>query len=177
MKTKDIKGKIKEYFLKNPTKKLRVRQIEREVKVPLPSAIRYTKELEKEGILRKEQISNITLFSANFGSNEYLLEKTAYNIKSLHTSGLIEHLIEEFGSPTIVLFGSFAKGEDTEESDIDLYIETANKDKINLDKYEKILNKEIQTFLHPSIQKVPNPHLANNILNGTKLNGFVEVFK
>lgn len=177
MRTKDIKGKIKEYFLKNPTKKLRVRQIEREVKVPLPSAIRYTKELEKEGILRREQISNITLFSANRMSTNFLLEKQFHNIKSLYSSGLIPHLIEEFRSPTIVLFGSYAKGEDTEKSDIDIYIESSPKQKMNLEKFEKILDKEIQLFIHTSIQKVPNPHLTNNIINGIKLNGFVEIFK
>ena len=50
MERKNIKERIKEYFLNNPTEKLRVRQIERKVKVPLPSAIRYTKELVKEGV-------------------------------------------------------------------------------------------------------------------------------
>jgi len=56
MKTYNIKEKIKEYFFMNPTAKLRVRQMERELKLPLPSVIRYCRELEKEGILRKESV-------------------------------------------------------------------------------------------------------------------------
>ena len=57
MTIKNIKDKIKEYFFVNPTVKVRVRQIERELKIPLPSAIRYVKELEKEGILKNEKIA------------------------------------------------------------------------------------------------------------------------
>ncbi|MBI2109604.1 hypothetical protein HYT58_00325, partial [Candidatus Woesearchaeota archaeon] len=52
MKVRNIKEKIKESFFINPTVKLRVRQIERKLEIPLPSAIRYIKELEKEGILK-----------------------------------------------------------------------------------------------------------------------------
>jgi len=47
MKQKDIKQIIKEYFFVNPTTKLRVREIERTLKLSLPSVIRYCKELEK----------------------------------------------------------------------------------------------------------------------------------
>jgi len=75
MKTNNIKGKIKQYFFLNPTIKLRVRQIERIVKVPLPSVIRYTKELEKESILISSEIANIRVFLANRASKQFLLEK------------------------------------------------------------------------------------------------------
>ena len=176
MKSKNIKSKIKEYFMENPTEKLRVRQIERKLKVPLPSVIRYTKELEQEHILQKEQIANITLFCADRNSKEFLREKTFFNIIFIHKSGLIDYLIKEFGNPTIVLFGSYSRGEDTESSDIDIYIESSSKQKPNSTKYKKILKKEIQLFIYSNIKKVPNPHLANNIINGIKLNGFIEVF-
>ena len=63
MITKNIKERVKEHFLKNPSSKLRVRQIERELKLPLPSVIRYCKELEKEGILKKTEISETVFYS------------------------------------------------------------------------------------------------------------------
>jgi len=157
--------------------KLRVRQIEREVGVPLPSAIRYAKELEKEEILKTEEISKIKFFSADRSSKNFLLEKTLFNIKSVSDSGLLKYLIEEFGNPAIVLFGSYSKGEDTESSDIDMYIESAVKPKMKIEKFQKILKREIQLFIYPDIKKISNPHLSNNILNGINLNGFVEVFK
>lgn len=56
MITKNIKEKIKEHFMQNPTERIRVRQIEKKLKLPLPSIIRYTKELEEEEILKTEEI-------------------------------------------------------------------------------------------------------------------------
>ena len=50
MITKNIKQLIEEYFFNYPSTKIRVRQLERTLKLPLPSIIRYCKELEQEGI-------------------------------------------------------------------------------------------------------------------------------
>jgi len=69
---KSIKEEIKQYFLTNPTARKRVRQIESEVKVPLPSAIRYTKELEKGGILKRSNIANVVTYSADRVSKRFL---------------------------------------------------------------------------------------------------------
>ena len=177
MKTKIIKDEIKNYFFVNPTAKLRVRQIERELKLPLPSVIRYTKELEKEEILKKENIGGIVLFSANRSSINFLIEKKMFNIKQIYCSGLIDNFVKEYFNPTIVLFGSFSKGEDLDDSDIDLYIETPSKKDINLNRFEKILKRKIQIFKYNHIRQITNVHLANNIINGIVLNGFLEVLK
>jgi len=177
MKKKDIKQTIKEFFFVNPTAKLRVREIERTLKLPLPSVIRYCKELEKESILTTIKIGNVNFYTANRGSEKYLLEKKLYNIKIIYESGLIEYLRRELSNPSIVLFGSFAKGEDTEESDIDLYIETLSRKKVSLEKFEKLLKRRIQAFQHKNLDEISNTNLANNIINGFLLNGFVEVFK
>ncbi len=176
MKTKDIKIQIKKYFFMNPTIKLRVRQIEREIKVPLPSVIRYTKELEKEGILKITEIAGIVTYSADRTSKSYLLEKKLFNLSQLNTSGLLSFLAEELSNPVIVLFGSYAHGEDTENSDIDLYLETPAKKKINLDKFEKKLQRKIQLFIYKNIHDLENKELANNVINGIIVNGFMEVF-
>lgn len=170
------KQKLMEYFLQNPTTKLRVRQIERTLKMPLPSITRYLKELVNEQILKKEKIAEITLYSANWGEQKYLLEKKLFNLRQLHESGLIDFLIEEYDNPLIILFGSYAKAEDTEKSDIDLYIETPIKKKVNVKKFEHSLKREIQLFILKNLKEIPNIHLANSILNGQKLHGHIEVF-
>jgi predicted nucleotidyltransferase len=154
-----------------------VRQIERVVKVPLPSVIRYTKELEKENILKRSEIANVIVYLADRTSQQFLLEKKLFNIMQLFSSGLIAFLVERLSNPTIVVFGSYSRGEDIEKSDIDFYIETPSKKKINLNKFEKALQRKIQFFIYNNIQNVENKELANNIVNGITLNGFVEVFK
>ncbi len=177
MKMKDIKQTIKEYLFVNPTAKLRVREIERTLKLSLPSVIRYCKELEKEGILTTIKIGNVNFYTANRSSEKYLLEKKLYNIKKIYESCLIEYLKQELSNPPIVLFGSFSKGEETEESDIDLYIETPSKKKVSLEKFEKLLKRRIQIFQHKNLNEISNIHLANNIANGITLNNYIVVFK
>jgi predicted nucleotidyltransferase len=177
MKTKHIKNSLKNFFFANPTIKLRVREIERTLKLPLPSVINYCKELCEEGILKVETIGSINFYTADRADERYLLEKKLYNIKSLYESGLIKFIITELNNPGIIAFGSYAKGEDTEKSDIDIYIETPSKKKIELNKFQKTLKREIQVIQHKSLKEIPNPHLANNIINGIILNNYIEVFK
>ena len=177
MKQNNIKQKIAEYFLRNPTVRLRVRQIERELKLSLPSVIRYVKELVKDGLLKENKISEVMFYTADRSNKNFRLEKVIYNLRSLYHCGLVEFLITEYSNPSILLFGSYSKGEDIETSDVDIYVETSSKKKVNLQKFEKTLERKIQLFIYPHIKDVPNPQLANNILNGISLNGQVEVIK
>lgn len=172
---KSVNQKIKEYFFKNPTSKLRIREIERNVKISLPSAISQTKELVKKGILKRTEISNITLFSANRASHAYLLEKRLFNIKELFDLGLIGKIKANYGKNCpIILFGSYFKGEDIEESDIDIYVQTT-KNKIAFPEIEVKLKRKIQMFIYKNLKSIKNKDLANNILNGIVLNGYIEV--
>lgn len=176
MISRSVKEKIKKYFFYNPTIKLRLRQIERDVKVPFPSVQRYAKEFEKDGILKSLNVSGAVLYSADRGSQTFIIEKKLFNIKLLYSCGLVDYLRAELSNPSIVVFGSYSKGEDVENSDIDLYVETPSKKNINAGEFEKILKRKIQFFRYKNIREVKNIHLANNILNGINLNGFVEVF-
>jgi len=176
MKRKSIKEEIREYFFTYPTAKLRVRQIEKKLGLPLPSVIRYCRELKDEKILSVVQMGNIVFYTADRASKEFILEKRLFNIKEVHESGLIDYLKKELSNPTVVLFGSYSKGEDTENSDIDVYIRTISKKNTDVRKFEKRLKKNIHLFRYRSINEVQNKNLANNIINGITLNGFIEVF-
>jgi predicted nucleotidyltransferase len=156
---------------------LRVREIERILKLPLPSVIRYCKELEGEEMLSTIKIGNLNFYAANRGNAKYHIEKKLFNIKSIYDSGLIEYIKIELSNPLIIVFGSYAKGEDIEKSDIDIYVETPSKKRIELEKYNKKLGKEIQILQSKSLKDIRNIHLANNIINGFILNNYIEVFK
>ncbi|MBD3318491.1 hypothetical protein GF342_01125 [Candidatus Woesearchaeota archaeon] len=176
MLRKNIKQHIENYFFIYPNAKLRVREIERTLKIPLPSVIRYCKELMKEQILTTNKVGNVVFYTADRSSQKYLREKKLYNIRTLYESGLIEYIKKELSNPGIVLFGSYSKGEDTEESDIDIYLETPSRKELKLDKFKKVLNREINVLRHKNLKEVSNTHLANNIVNGITLNKYIEVF-
>ena len=128
-----------------------------------------------ENILQKIIIENIQFYSANINSKEYKLEKKLYNIKKIHNSGIIEYLNEKYFYPTIILFGSYSKGEDTQTSDIDIYIESRIKNIIIPEKYEIFMKKKIQIFLSKKLFEISNEYLINSIINGITLNGFIEI--
>lgn len=177
MISKSIKERIKEHFFINPNSKMRVREIEKALGLPLPSVIRYCKELKSEGILTIVKTGNVVFYTADRANSNFILEKKLFNIKSIYLSGLVDFIKKELSNPAIAVFGSYSRGEDIEDSDIDLYIETPSKKDINLKVFEKKLKRKIQVFRHRSIEEVRNTRLSNNIINGIMLNNYIEVFK
>jgi predicted nucleotidyltransferase len=170
----NLKTRLKEYFFRHPSSRLRVRQIERMVHIPLPSAIKYARELDREGILKVTTIAGVRLYSADISSKKFLLEKKLFNIFELYSVGLVDYLIKNHSNPVIIVYGSYAHGEDIETSDIDLYIETTEKVS-NLTSFERKLCRKIHVQTSASLKSLDNIHLANSIMNGIILNGFVEI--
>ena len=127
--------------------------------------------------MKESEVSDVKFYSADRSSINFLIEKRLFNVKSIYDSGLIEQIIKENKSPLVILFGSYSKGEDIEKSDIDLYIEGYGKGGLKLGKFEGILNRKMQIFTFRSIKNINNKDLANNIINGIVLNGYLEVFK
>jgi predicted nucleotidyltransferase len=72
------------------------------------------------------------------------------------------------------LFGSLRKGDSVKDSDIDIFIESSVKKNIELKKFEKKLNHNIQLFIENKINDLPN-HLFNNVVNGIKLYGSFKI--
>lgn len=74
----------------------------------------------------------------------------------------------------IVIFGSYAKGEDTRESDIDIAVMTAMKEYPQLDIYEADLKRKISLHLIDNIQNEEKDFI-NTLANGIVLYGYLEV--
>src|SRR3989344_7855420 len=119
---------IFEYFIKEPEKEFHVRKIAKLVKKSPTTVSKYLKELEKKRMLISEKKFNHLLFKANIEGREFKQAKLNHNVNLINDSGLIDYLVEEFNHPeAIVLFGSFAKAENINRSDIDLVIIGSSK--------------------------------------------------
>lgn len=138
--------------------------------------------LEAENLVEKDkdEETNRVLISIS-RSNKARMRHTFYNIELLYDSGLITALEDHFSLPTIFLFGSMAKAENHSDSDIDLFIISDEKKAFDTVPFEKKLGHPIQLFVHtPSeFEKLceSSPQLINNVLNGMRLTGYVEVFR
>lgn len=171
--------RVLKVFLDEPLKGFRLREISRKLKLGLPSVSNYVNELEKEKLIVKRDLSGNILWFANRTEEIFKKYKISDNILSIESGGLTEFLNQEYQYPTIILFGSYGNGENTENSDIDLCIISQEKKEVSMKKFEDIFKREIQTFVYTEKNfkdlKNKNPELLNSILNGIKLRGFIKI--
>ena len=140
-----------------------------------PTAIANSlKLLKNENIVKIEKTKTINFVSFNRDEKKALELKRIENIRNIYLSKLLDYLEIELAGGTIILFGSYSLGEDTDKSDIDLAV-IGRKDKfLDVKKFESILNREININFYESFKKI-HKHLKNNILNGIVFIGGVEL--
>ncbi len=161
-------------FFEDTTVEIGVREYARMNGITPPTASAHLKKMHDEGFLKRRGFRRSVLFSANTGSEIFDEFCILYHKLKIKDSGLTDYLKEKLLHPTIILFGSLSKAENTKESDIDLCLITKSKAEIDLSKFEKKLDREIQVFRHPSLKDIPNEHLVNNMINGRILSGLVK---
>ena len=173
---------ILKYFIENPEKEFYVRELSKLTRKSPTTISKYLNKFKKEDLLISNRKLNHFLFKANSENKEFKDIKLRYNLKKIRKSGLLDHFIDKFNDPkSIILFGSFAKAENIEKSDIDILVITPNKKKICLDKFENILKHNIQLFQHSEKEidamKSKNKELLNTWVNGFILYGYWELFR
>jgi len=114
-------------------------------------------------------IKNSPAYIANRDEQKFKTSQKLSIIYELEESGLIDYLWTKICPETIILFGSYSKGEATEESDIDLFLITKRQE-IDISKFQKKIKRPLQIFTDNS-KKIPK-HLKNNLINGTILRGY-----
>ena len=160
--------RVLEVFFKEPTKVHFIREISREIKLATTSVKKHLLEIEKEGLIKKKIQTPFEGYITNKEDENFLQYKQIYNLYSL--IDLKAKIINEIGPKAIILFGSYQKGEDREESDIDLVIISKVKHALNLEKYEKILQRKIHITLIGSLDELEES-VKNSVRNGWKLYG------
>lgn len=151
-----------------------MRDLSRRTKIAQPSVINHLKALAKEGLVIKEKKGIYPTFKANRDNEIFKLYKKFDLIYKIHKTGLLDLIYDSCLPDVIILFGSASKGEDIEESDIDLFIQSKEK-KLNLERYEKLLNRRVALFFKENFSRLSR-ELKNNILNGIVLRGYIKIF-
>lgn len=155
---------------------LNQRRIARTLKVSQPAVIKALPELEKLNLVQKQQDKESKRWAVelNRENHRVIQLKRADNLKQIYESGLADYLEKEFAGAAIILFGSYSRGEDTVNSDIDIAITGRKEKTINLDKFEKALERTIRINFYDSFKNV-HKHLKENIFNGIILAGGIEL--
>ena len=135
--------KFTEFFLANPYKEVYIRELARKLKISPFATKKYADILVKEGLILDEKKANLRYLKPNVSNLFYKHLKISCNIRQLFKSDLIDFLKNNLANLTsIILFGSLAKGEDSQESDIDILIIGKQKH-LGIGEFEDKLNKEI----------------------------------
>lgn len=112
-----------EFFLAHPSSRVHLKEVVRTLRISPRTAFIYLKTLEKDGILKKERVGNLTIFSLNNEPPAVRGLKKAHFLLVLNELGLTRALLEK--TPSIIslaLYGSYADGSYDERSDIDFLI-------------------------------------------------------
>ena len=170
MITKDNNYKVMKLFFESPEKKFHLRQISRLTRLSAPGVMKIVARLKKEGLLFTESTGIVENVFAN-KTGRFLRLKRCYNLLAILDSGLVELLRDEYEEPeAIVLFGSFAHGEDTSESDIDIAVVTRSRKALDLKGFKRKLGRKLN--IYEIKLKECSKEFLNNLANGIVLYGY-----
>jgi len=164
---------LKEFF-QRPLKDFHMRELARQTHLAQPSVSNHLAVLVGEGFIRKEKKWLYPTYRADLENARFRAYKKADTLIMLEDSGIIDHLYSSCMPDAIVLFGSASLGEDTEESDIDIFL-ICKKKRLDLKRYEIQMNRKISVFFCDDFMKL-SKELRNNVLNGIVLKGYITAY-
>lgn len=163
--------RVLEVFFNDSMGKFYIREIARITGLNPNTIINITDRLLKEGLIKKEKKKHIVEFSANLNDHFKRLRRIL-NFYKIFNCGLIDFLNKEFDSEAIVLIGSYSRGEDIKDSDIDLVIISKKEyHNVDLKRFEKIFNKKIHLIV--SYYNKMSDEFYINFINGLILFGYI----
>ena len=155
---------------------LNQRQIAKYLGVTQPAIMKAIPSLEKEDFikLKQDKESKRWAIELNRTNHKAMQFKRANNLKEIYETGLADFLEKEFAGATIILFGSYSRGEDIINSDIDIAVIGRKEKAVDLKEYEKYLERKIYLNFYDSFKNI-HKHLKENLCNGIIIVGSVEL--
>ena len=142
--------KVLSFLLENPDKKFFDREISKLTGISRAGTNFALRKLAEVGLLDVSKKGRMNFYSVKILDVITRYLKIIQNILTLHK--LVESLKEE--TIKIILYGSASRGENTSESDVDLFVLTNNK----ADAESKIFRHQLRDKLR-SVIKTPNDFL------------------
>jgi predicted nucleotidyltransferase len=156
--------------------KLNQREIARHLKVSPTAIAKALPVLEKEELIirKKDKTMNLALITLNRSSQRTMQLKRAENLKMIYESGFSDSLEEQLPGATIILFGSYSRGDDTITSDIDIAIIGKKEKNIAVEDFEKSFHRKININFYSELKEI-HKELKENLCNGIVLSGGINL--
>ncbi|PIN91379.1 hypothetical protein COU57_00740 [Candidatus Pacearchaeota archaeon CG10_big_fil_rev_8_21_14_0_10_32_14] len=176
-------NKVIQWFFSYPILPISLSDLSSELSISKKTANQIVTQLIQENFLFKEEIGKTWRITCNQKHEYNVTKKISFNLslvyQLLYEGKLIDEIYKLTGNPkAIILFGSYRKGDDTENSDLDIAIEVAQNEElkiINLWNIQKLgYRKNIPLNLHIFSRNKIDLNLFSNLVNGIVLDGFLE---
>ncbi len=166
----DAETELLQFFCNYPTTPFSISKIAEKNDLSRPWVAEKVEKFRKEGLVEVEKKGNMKEVAFNRDREESKRAKRVINLEAIYSSGIVDRIVEEFSYPeAVVLFGSFAKGEDTEKSDIDIAVLSRTEGDIDMN----IMGREVSVKAFDPAD-IPR-NMLESLANGIVLYGYLEV--
>jgi predicted nucleotidyltransferase len=167
------------WFFSFPNREIGLNELQEQLSISKATANRVVTQLVKEGFLTKQELGKLWRISSAPNHLYTHSRKISAALTAIYESDIIQEIYKRIESPrSIVLFGSYRKGDDTEESDIDIAVEILGNDELRIERLgilsAYLYRKNIPVNIHLFSRNKIDLNLFANIANGIVLQGFLE---
>jgi len=136
---------VLDHFFEDPYKEVYLRELARQVNLSIFSLKNAVDDLVTEKLLLERREGRLRYLKANMENTFFKQLKIAFNVKKILDSGIVDFLKENIPAlSSIVLFGSWAKGENDKKSDIDILVIGQKPKRIDLLNIEAKLGGKLE---------------------------------
>jgi len=176
----DAYFKVQYWFFSYPNRQIGLNDLTAEVGIAKTTANKIVSQLESEGFLTIEKIGKVWRISTDPNHPHRVSRKIPYNLSLIYNSGIIEFIHDTIkNTRNIILFGSYRRGEDDENSDIDIAVEVMDDAALRVNELGVIqqfgYRTDVTVNIHVFTRNKIDLNLFSNIANGIILEGFLEV--
>lgn len=171
------------WFFSFPNLETGLNDLSSDLKIAKTTAKRVVTDLVGEGFLNKKVYGKSWRITCNKDHFHNLTTKVAFNLSMVNRAfygGLRDKIMKIVGNAkSIILFGSYRKGDDNEESDIDIAVEVSDDEEVRIVELGVMpkfgFRENVQINLNIFSRNKIDLNLFSNIANGIVLEGFLEV--
>lgn len=183
MELNEAYQKVLYWFFSFPNIETGLNDLSSDLKISKTTAKKIINELVEEGFLNKNVYGKTWRITCNIAHPYNSTTKISFNLAMIYMAfygSLRDHILKIVGNAkSIVLFGSYRKGDDNEESDVDIAVEVTGNEEIRIVELGMIpefgFRKNVKINLHIFSRNKVDLNLFSNIANGIVLEGFLEV--
>ncbi len=172
--------KIMNWFFSYPQDEFTLNDLCKQLKISKTTAHETVKRFIDEKFLTLRILGKLWRIQVNQSHSYFVIEKIPYNLRLVYQSGILTEVNRLYPSNlSVTLFGSYRKGDDIPESDVDIAVEILGNEPIKIIEIGTLkqfgYRENVKVSLHVFSRNKIDLNVFANIANGIVLQGFLEV--